>query len=143
VNGREAPQPALVPGQQLVQAYGPGSFTVAGVRHQGSVLVFPDRTLPWTPATPADITLESLAELQPAAAAIDILLVGTGAKFAMVPPALRQAVRAWGPVVEPMATPSACRTYNVLLAEGRRVAAALIALPPSTPSPAEGGRGPG
>ena len=61
----------------------------------------------------------------------------------MVPPALRQAVRAWGPVVEPMATPSACRTYNVLLAEGRRVAAALLALPPSTPSPAEGGRGPG
>ena len=77
------------------------------------------------------------------AATIDILLVGTGARFAMVPPALRQAVRAWGPVVGSMATPSACRTYNVLLAEGRRVAAALLALPPSTPSPAEDGRGPG
>ncbi len=49
--------------------------------------------------------------------------------FALLPPALRQAVRAWGPVVEAMATPAACRTYNLLLAEGRRVAAALIALP--------------
>jgi uncharacterized protein len=129
VNGHEAPQPALVPGQQLVQAYGPGGFTVAGVRHQGSVLVFPDRTLPWGPTTPAEITLESLAEVRTAAAAIDILLLGTGARFELVAPALRQTIRAWGPVVEPMATPSACRTYNVLLAEGRRVAAALIALP--------------
>jgi uncharacterized protein len=59
----------------------------------------------------------------------DILVVGTGATFALFPPELRQAVRAWGVVVEAMATPAACRTYNVLLAEERRVAAALIALP--------------
>ena len=142
MKGYEAPQPAVAPGQHLVQAYGPGSFTVAGVRHQGSVLVFPDRTLPWGPATSAEITLDSLAEVQSAATTIDILLIGTGPRFELVPPALRQTVRAWGPVVEPMATPSACRTYNVLLAEGRRVAAALIAMP-DTPSPAEGGRGPG
>ena len=60
---------------------------------------------------------------------VDILLVGTGAKFLPVPPALRQAVRAWGVAVEGMGTAAACRTYNVLLAEERRVAAALIALP--------------
>ena len=59
----------------------------------------------------------------------DILLVGPGAAFALFPPALREAIRAWGPVVEAMATPAACRTYNLLVAEERRVAAALTALP--------------
>ncbi|MFO1050564.1 MAG: Mth938-like domain-containing protein, partial [Geminicoccaceae bacterium] len=57
-----------------------------------------------------------------------ILVVGCGAKFVILSPALHQSVRAWGPVVEAMATPAACRTYNILLAEGRRVAAALIAI---------------
>jgi uncharacterized protein (TIGR04206 family) len=45
------------------------------------------------------------------------------------PPELQRAIRAWGVVVEAMATPAACRTYDVLLAEGRRVAAALLAMP--------------
>ena len=126
---RDAPQPAVPSGLQLVQGYGPGSFTIAGVRYQGSVLVFPERTLAWGAATAARLGPEGLAEVRAAAASVDILVVGTGARFELVPPALRQAVRAWGPVVEAMATPAACRTYNVLLAEGRRVAAALIAMP--------------
>jgi uncharacterized protein len=129
VTNREAPQPAVGPGQQLIQAYAAGTFTIAGVRHAGSVLVFPDRTLAWATSAPADLSPDSLAEVRAAAAEIDILVVGTGARFEPVLPALRQAVRAWGPVVEAMATPAACRTYNILLAEGRRVAAALIAMP--------------
>ena len=121
--------PAIPPDRQLVQGYHAGGFTVAGVRHEGSVIVFPERTVAW-PAVASldDLTPQSLEPVRAAARGIDILLVGTGAKFLLVPPALRQAVRAWGPVVEAMATPAACRTYNVLLSEERRVAAALIAV---------------
>ncbi|HET6224238.1 MAG TPA: Mth938-like domain-containing protein, partial [Dongiaceae bacterium] len=59
---------------------------------------------------------------------IDLLLVGCGARMAPLPPALRQALRQIGVVMEPMDTGAACRTYNVLMAEGRRVCAALIAV---------------
>ena len=92
----------------------------------------PDRVLPWAgdgagrdrpwPASQAICGRPSPVP--------DILVVGMGAGLrCRSRPTLRQAIRAWGPVVEAMATPAACRTYNVLLAEGRRVAAALIALP--------------
>ena len=58
---------------------------------------------------------------------IDLLLLGCGARMAMVPAGVRQHLRAAGVVVESMDTGAACRTYNVLMADGRRVAAALIA----------------
>ena len=116
-------------GPQAIEAYAAGSFTIAGLRHHGSILVLADRALPWAPTSMAEITLESLEPVREAVPAVEILLLGTGTKLELLAPALRQAVRAWGPVVEPMATPAACRTYNLLLSEGRRVAAALIALP--------------
>jgi uncharacterized protein len=118
--------PEIPPDRQLVQGYHAGGFTAGGVRYQGSVIVFPDRTVPWAVATLDELTPESLEPVRLMAPGVDILLVGTGAKFRLLPPALRQAVRGWGPVVEAMATPAACRTYNVLLSEERRVAAALI-----------------
>ena len=120
--------PEIPPDRQLVQGYHVGGFTVAGVHYQGSVIVFPERTVGWGVATLDGLTPESLEAVRASASGVDILLVGTGAKFLLVPPALRQAVRAWGPVVESMATPAACRTYNVLLSEERRVAAALMAI---------------
>jgi uncharacterized protein len=116
-------------GPQAIEAYGAGSFTIASRRHQGSILVLADRALAWAPTSTAEITLESLEPIRDAVPAAELLLLGTGAKFELISPVLRQAVRAWGPIVEPMATPAACRTYNLLLSEGRRVAAALIALP--------------
>ena len=121
--------PTVAPGLQLVQSYGPGGFTVSGVRHAGSILIFPDRVEAWAVAERAALDLAAFAPVQGAQPVPDILVVGLGAEFALFPPALRQAIRAWGPVVEAMATPAACRTYNILLAEQRRVAAALIALP--------------
>lgn len=124
----EGQRPALPPGLQLVQAYRPGGFTIAGVRHAGSVLVLPDRVLPWAVTGPGQLDEAALAPLRGVEPMPDILVVGCGSGFVILPPPLRQAVRAWGPVVEAMATPAACRTYNVLLAEGRRVAAALIAI---------------
>ncbi|HET6468703.1 MAG TPA: Mth938-like domain-containing protein [Geminicoccaceae bacterium] len=118
------------PDRQVVQGYRPGGFTVSGVRWEGSVLVMRDRTLSWGIAAPDQLVLAPFEPLRANEPKVDLLIVGTGARSALFPPALRQALRGWGIVVEAMATPAACRTYNVLLAEERRVAAALIALPP-------------
>ncbi len=125
----ETQVPHFAPDLQVLQGYRAGGFTVSGVRHVGSILVFPDRTLPWAIGAPGDLDLVGFEPVRIAQPMPDILIVGLGADFALFPASLRQAIRAWGPVVEAMATPAACRTYNVLLAEERRVAAALIALP--------------
>ena len=114
-------------GRQLIQAHREGGFTIAGVRHEGSVLVLPDRTLPWSVRELSAVTIDSLAPITAAAASIDILVLGAGAQFGQPTPDLRQALRAHGIVTEVMDTRAACRTFNVLLAEDRRVAAALIA----------------
>jgi uncharacterized protein len=116
------------PGRQLIQGYQEGGFRIAGVRHQGSVLVLSDRTLAWPVRGLDQVTLESLAPIRAAEPTVEILLLGCGRRFAMAPPALRQALRDQGIALESMDTPAACRTYNVLVAEERRVAAALIAL---------------
>jgi uncharacterized protein len=120
--------PVVAAGRQLIQAYREGGFTVAGTRHEGSLLVMPERTLPWRVDTLAAVTVESMAPITQADPAVELLILGCGPKFALAPSSLRDALRAHGIVVEAMATPAACRTYNVLLAEDRRVAAALIAV---------------
>ena len=119
---RIAPQ-----GRQIIQAHREGGFTIAGVRHTGSVLVLPERTVAWQVRKLAQVTLESLAPITAAASGVDILVLGSGAAFGQPPVELRTALRAHGIVTEAMDTRAACRTFNVLLAEDRRVAAALIA----------------
>jgi uncharacterized protein len=114
-------------GRQLIQAHREGGFTIAGVRHDGSVLVLPNRTLAWPVRELAAVTLASLAPITAAAAEVEILVLGCGAAFGQPGAELRQAMRAHGIVIEAMDTSAACRTFNVLLAEDRRVAAALIA----------------
>lgn len=127
--------PQLAPDRQVVQRYGEGGFTVSGVRHEGSLLVFPDHVRPWPVTAMAELSLASLEALRQPGPAPDILVVGSGAAFHLFPADLREALRPWGVVVEVMATPAACRTYNVLLAEERRVAAALIAVPAAAGTP--------
>jgi uncharacterized protein len=114
-------------GRQIIQAHREGGFTIAGVRHEGSVLVLPDRTCPWPVRELAAVTMESLTPIIATAETIDILVLGCGAAFGQPDPGLREALRAQGIVAEAMDTRAACRTFNVLLAEDRRVAAALIA----------------
>src|SRR3954447_6666020 len=125
----ESSTPQIPSGRQVVQGYRPGGFTISGVRHTGSVLVFPDRVVPWDVEAPGDVSLDRLQAIRATVPLPDILILGLGSTFTAVSAELRAGVRAWGPVLESMATPAACRTYNVLLAEERRVAAALIALP--------------
>jgi uncharacterized protein len=120
--------PLIPQGRQIVESYGEGRFRVSGALYDRSILIFPDRTLDW-PVT--DIRSLSLEGLEPVVAAgesgaINLLLIGCGPRMAMIPAALRAGLRAKGVVIEPMDTGAACRTYNVLAAEGRKVAAALI-----------------
>ncbi len=122
----------LVPaGRQIIESYGEGRFRVGGALHAGSILVFADRTEAWPVSALAALTPASLEPLRAAGAAglVDVVLLGCGPRMGLVPEALRGLLRAAGIVLEPMDTGAACRTYNVLAAEGRRVAAALIAVP--------------
>ncbi len=119
----------LASGKRLtVEAYGNGGFKLGGQRHLGSLLVLPDQVLAWPVAEFSQVTAESLAPLWRHAPDLEIILLGCGPRLVPVDPILRQAVRAAGPALEPMDTGAACRTYNVLVAEARRVAAALIAV---------------
>ena len=122
--------PLIPAGRQIVESYGGGRFRVSGHVFDGPILVLTDRTVPWSVTGVADMTLESLTPIADAArdGAVDLLLVGCGARMTPPPPEIRQALRQFGVVLEPMDTGAACRTYNVLMAEGRRVAAALIAI---------------
>jgi uncharacterized protein len=102
-----------------IEGYGPGFFRVGTHVLRGPSLVTPWDAGPWG-------GLEDMATPLALAGRIDVLLLGLGAEVAIVPRALREALEAAGIGVEPMNSPAACRTYNVLLGEGRRIAAALL-----------------
>jgi uncharacterized protein len=113
---------------KLIERYGKGGFRVSGQTLTGSILVLNDRVESWPVASIADLSVESLKPVIAAEPPIQILLLGCGPRIAFIAPLLRQALREAGVVIEAMDTGAACRTYNVLLAEERRVAAALIAV---------------
>ena len=120
--------PVIPVGRQLIQRYGEGGFRIANVDHDGSVLVFADSIEPWSISGLDQITIESLAAILDDSVKPDILLIGCGSGFAMPPIALRNDLKENGIVLEWMDTGAACRTFNVLLAEERSAAAALIAV---------------
>lgn len=117
----------LVPeGRQQVESYGDGGFRVSGVRFSGSILIFPQRSELWSVTDFAALDRASLQPVLDQDPPIELLLIGCGPRLQLVPKALRQELRAAGLAVEPMDTGAACRTYNILMAEGRAVAAGLI-----------------
>ena len=122
--------PLIPQGKQIIEGYGEGGFRISGRRVEGSVIVFPDKVVSWSTAPIGDANLGNLDSVSAAGrtGAVELLLVGTGARMMQIDRTLRQALRADGVVIEVMDTGAACRTYNVLMAEGRRVAAALIAV---------------
>lgn len=120
--------PVVAADRQLISGYGDSGFTITGIRHEGSVVVLPTQTLPWAVRAMADLTVDSLAPILTAEPRPTVLLVGCGKGMSILPREVKAALRAAGIVVEPMDTGAACRTYNVLLTEGRDVAAALIAV---------------
>ncbi|MCR5879914.1 Mth938-like domain-containing protein [Phenylobacterium sp. J367] len=112
-----------------IDAYGGSGFRLSGERHEGSLLILADEARPWPVASLDELTPESLEPVLAAGRAeVEFLLLGVGAKNAQPPRAVRDALRAAGIGLEFMDTPSAARLYNVLTAEGRRLATALIAV---------------
>jgi uncharacterized protein len=124
----DASSPAHYPGRAPIDAYGNGGFRFAGMSHRGSILCLPSGIYAWAAATQADLTAEAFAAVVSEADGLQILLLGTGMTQIFPPRELRRTLEAAGFGVEPMATGAAARTYNVLLAEGRRVGAALLAV---------------
>ncbi len=102
-----------------VDGYGPGFFRLKGAVHEGAVLILPTGVSSWG-------GWDDLSALVAAAGSVDVVLVGTGAEIAPLPAAFRQALEGAGIGVEIMASPTAARSYNMLLAEGRRVGVALL-----------------
>lgn len=120
---------AHLPRQVPIEGYGPGFFHFAGMASAGSILALPSGIHAWAPRETAEINAAVLAEVFAQAAHIDMLIIGTGPEPWSVPDALRWRLRDVGIGVDAMPTRGAASTYNVLLDEGRAVAAALIALP--------------
>ena len=112
-----------------IDAYGDGGFRLDGERRQGSLLIVADEAQPWPVRSLGELTPESLAPVFAAGRGeVEFVLLGVGARNAQPPKPIRQALLAAGIGLEFMDTPAAARLYNVLTAEGRRVAAALIAV---------------
>ena len=112
-----------------IDGYGAGGFRLSGEWHAGSLLVVADEARAWPVAALADLTVESLEPILAAGRGeVEFLLLGVGARNAQPPRAVRDALALAGIGLEFMDTPAAARLYNVLTSEGRRVAAALIAV---------------
>jgi uncharacterized protein len=121
-------QPERSANRPFIDGYGDGGFRIAGTLHRGSIFLLPDRVLAWAVTDFAAADADSLAPLLAGIGDTELVLIGTGARMTMLPKPMREVCRAAGLGVEPMDTGAAARTYNVLVAEDRRVAAALIAV---------------
>lgn len=122
-----AAEPRHLPYPAPIEAYGKGGFRFAGMSHRGSLLCLPDGIWPWPPRTAADITEETLAPVFARAEQVGLFLLGAGRGGWAMPQALRERFKAFAVAVEVTNTGGAVSTYNILLGEGRRVAAGLIA----------------
>ena len=116
------------PGRAPIDAYGNGGFRFADMSHRGSILCLPSGIYGWLAEDGATIDAASLEKVFADAADVEVLLVGTGQMLRPLGKALRAALREAGISADPMSTGAAVRTYNILLAEERAVAAALIAV---------------
>jgi uncharacterized protein len=112
-----------------IDAYGERGFRLDGQRHEGSLLIVEDAARNWPVSELAELTPESLAPvLEAGRGSVEFLLLGMGAKNALPPRPVREALQRAGIGLEFMDTAAAARLYNVLTSEGRRLACALIAV---------------
>jgi uncharacterized protein len=117
-----------LPRQVLIDAHGGGGFRFAGLSHRGSLLCLPDGVWPWPVGDTDALSEEVLAPVFARSADLDFFIVGAGARPWLMPDALRRKFRDAHISVDAMMTGPAVRTYNVMLMEGRRVGAGLIAI---------------
>lgn len=122
------PDAPHLPRSAPIDAYGAGGFRFADMSHRGSLLCLPDAIWAWPVTRPQDIDRASLLRVFEAASGIDSLIIGTGNEVWLMPNDLREALRRHHVGVDTMQTGAAIRTYNIMIGERRRVAAALIAV---------------
>lgn len=120
--------PLIKEGAQVIQSYAAGTFRISGVVYEGAVIVTPSFSMDWDyrGADVGGLAVDDFEPLIARAGEIDVVLLGSGRALRFLDPKLRAALKERGLSVEVMDTGAACRTYNVLMAEGRRVAAVLL-----------------
>lgn len=116
------------PGRAEIEAYGNGGFRFAGMSHKGSILCLPSGIKAWPANDGAALDVADFADVLAEREQIGFVLLGTGATQIFPSRDVRKLFREAGVGLDTMATGAACRTYNILLGEGRPVAAALIAV---------------
>jgi uncharacterized protein len=117
------------PQPPVIETYGAGGFRISGQRVEGAVLLLQDTMRPWPVTALANLQASDFTDIIAAGlVAVEFVLLGTGAETAIAPRPVRDALKQAGLGLEMMNTPEACRLYNVLAADGRRVAAALLAV---------------
>jgi uncharacterized protein len=121
--------PLIPEGRKIITGYGDGGFVINKQPLSGSIIILPDQVIPWQNATGGSaITLAMLDAVMHYEREIEILLIGCGATHTLLDFSVRHALKQRGISVDSMSTGAACRTFNVLLAEERKVAAALVAV---------------
>ena len=119
---------AHFPGRAPIDAYGNGGFRFADMSHRGSILCLPSGIYGWDKTEGTPLTVADLQRVLDEAGEIEVLLVGTGKEIRPLPPEIKAALKERGISSDPMSTGAAVRTFNVMLAESRAVAVALIAV---------------
>ena len=119
--------PAHFPGRAPIDSYGNGGFRFAEMSHQGSILCLPSGIYGWDPKTAQQISIKTFQRILQEEE-LEVVLVGTGVDLLPLPKNLLKALADKGIRADPMSTGAAARTYNVLLAEGRAIGAALLAV---------------
>lgn len=123
-----SPDTPHLPYPAEIDSYGNGGFRFAGMSHRGSLLCLPDGIWAWPYAALTDLDAAALAPVIARQSEIDFFLLGGGRDPVIMPPALRELLNAHGINADAMTTGAAIRTYNIMLGERRRVAAALLAV---------------
>ena len=120
-------RPAHFPGRAPIDTYGNGGFRFAEMSHRGSILCLPSGIYGWSAGGTEDFTVEAFQRVL-GEEGLELLLVGCGKDLAPLPPKVRESLASKGIRADTMSTGAAARTFNVLLAEGRAVGAALLAV---------------
>ena len=113
-------------GRNIIQSYGNGIFQINDKQYDHSILVFSDQIIPWTPIDINNLIIDDFKKVLTVGSMVELLLLGCGKITWFLPLPLRDELKEMGLVLEPMDTGAACRTFNVLLGENRRIAAALM-----------------
>lgn len=113
---------------QVIEKYGDKKFTITKQEYEGSVFVFAENVISWQVTKSEEISLATLEPLLQYADDLEVVLIGGGDHHYRLPNELLTTFKEKNILIETMNTGAACRTFNVLLSEGRKVAAALVAI---------------